>query len=136
MPRLDIEAPAEKWHKIMGHAGQPAIEHLEEAVTGAKVTNLNTTSKVIDCEDCSLAKAHEIISRRSDTENPADEPLERVAYDLIPMTRGYNGDKWVSHFYCTTTSSHFVYTHPRKGQATAIIEEFLAIIRSQYKHTV
>ena len=58
-PALDelIEVPM-----IMGHAGKQAIEHLEEAVTGAKVTNLNTAPKVIDCEDCSLGKAHEIIS--------------------------------------------------------------------------
>src|SRR5437764_411781 len=114
----------------MGHAGKQAIEHLEEAVTGAKVTNLNTAPKVIDCEDCSLGKAHEIISRRSDTENPANESLERVAYDLIPITRGYNGDKWVSHFYCTKIANHFVYTHPRKGQATDIIQEFLAMVRT------
>ena len=91
--RPTSEVSAARWHRIMAHAGPDAIDHLEQAVTGARVSG--SPPRTVDCEECALSKAHQIVSRRPNTENPANEPLERIAYDLIPMTTAYNKDQCV-----------------------------------------
>jgi hypothetical protein len=60
-PRQDSEATADQWHQRLGHAGPDALEHLLIAVAGAKLKGPST----IECEDCSLSKAHKLISRRT-----------------------------------------------------------------------
>jgi hypothetical protein len=44
----------------------------------------------------------------------------------------YNGDKWVSHFYCFVTGMDFVYTHRKKSDAFNVIKEFLEMIKTRY----
>ena len=125
---------AARWHAAMGHPGQAAISHLESAVTGATVSGRGPST--IDCEACSVSKAHQLISRRPDKEDPAAEPLARVAYDLIQFDSGYNQHVWVSHFYCYFSTMDFVYTHSHKSEATAIIGEFLSMVKNRYGRTV
>src|SRR5205823_5282481 len=82
---------------IMGHAGKDAIEHLQDTAEGAKIDGNAPALFTIDCEVCSVSKAHHIISRRREHEDPSTTPFHRVAYDLIKMIRGYNnGDRWIS----------------------------------------
>jgi hypothetical protein len=80
---------------------------------------------------CTLLKAREIVSRRSDKENPAAELLARVTF--LPA---YNSDQWVSHFTCCYTTMDFVYCHFRKHQALDTITEFLNIVKTRYGRTV
>ncbi len=81
-------------------------------VLGAVIQNSSILSK---CEICALSKAIEIVSRRSDKEDPANEPLARVAYDLIQLSTVYNNKKWISHFHCYFTGMDFIYTHAKKS---------------------
>jgi hypothetical protein len=118
----------------MAHAGSEAIGHLQRAVTGATVTG--QAPNTINCETCSLGKAHQLISRRSGKEEPAEKPLARSSYDLIEMAPAYNGEKWVSHFSCYYTSMDFIYTHHKKSQATEIVKEFLNMVRTRYNKKV
>lgn len=134
-PRKAIEATAERWHALLGHPGDEAIENLQQNALGAVVT-APATGVPTPCEPCALGTAHKIISRRSTQSEPAEKPLERVAYDLIPMDIGYNGDKWVSHFYCFVTGMDFVYTHRKKSHAFDVIEEFLKMVKTRYNRTV
>lgn len=53
----------------------------------------------------------------------ADKPLARIGYDLIQMEP--DGDRWTSHFRCFQATADFVYIHPRKNNAVAVIKEFL-----------
>jgi hypothetical protein len=87
-PRSDAEATADQWHQRLGHAGPDALEHLS-AVIGAKLKG----PSIIECEDCSLSKAHKQISRRT-TPRPST-PFEKVHFDLIQMSEGFNGDEWI-----------------------------------------
>jgi transposase InsO family protein len=113
----------------MGHPSAEAVERLENAATGVKITAGADTAI---CEPCRLSKAREIVSRRSDKEDPAEAPLARVAYDLINFHEGYNGDNWVSHFTCCFTSMDFVYTYSSKNDALSVITEFVNMARNRY----
>jgi hypothetical protein len=93
-PRPDSEGTADQWHQRLGHTGPNALEHLPTSVTGTKLTDGPST---VQCETCSTSKAHKLISRRP---APRATPLfERVHLDLIQMTEGFNGDKWILHLY-------------------------------------
>jgi hypothetical protein len=133
-PRPPVTRSAAHWHAALGHPGPEAIAHLEGAVNGVTVDGKALTTA--QCETCALLKAREIVSRRSDKEDPAAEPLARVAYDLIPFSPAYNGNQWVSHFTCCYTTMDFVYCHFRKHQALDTIAEFLNIVKTRYDRTV
>lgn len=47
-----------------------------------------------------------------------------------------NRDQWVSHFSCATTDFNLVFTHPRKSDATGIIQKALNIIETRYNGKV
>lgn len=133
-PRPQAAKSAAQWHTALGHPGPDAISHLETAVDGIAVTGQAPTT--IQCEVCSLSKAHHVISRRSEKEDPAEDPLARVAYDLISLSTAYNGYKWVSHFTCYQTTMDFVYCHARKSQALDTIREFLNMVRTRFGRRV
>ena len=80
-PRPDITGSAAKWHTILGHLGPEAIAHLKSVAEGAIVTG--KAPSIIECETCSLSKAHKLVLKRIEKEDPADKPLARVTYDLI-----------------------------------------------------
>jgi Reverse transcriptase (RNA-dependent DNA polymerase) len=132
-PRSTLKATATEWHRILGHPGPDTIAHLEKAVDNVRVTG--TAPSTIECETCAQSKARQVVSRRAGQEEPAGEPLERVGYDLIPVEPAYNRDKWVSHFRCFQTGADFVYTHPRKNDAVAVIKEFLNMAKTRYGAT-
>jgi hypothetical protein len=115
----------------MGHPGAEPLSHLEEHTTGAKIEK--STEPSTPCEACAVSKATEIVSRRTAKTPAADEPMARVAYDLVHMTPAYNNNQWISHFRDYYTKMDFVYTHHTKGQATAIVENFLNLINTQYQ---
>jgi hypothetical protein len=133
-PREPISASIERWHTVMGHLGLEPLSHLEEHTTGAKVEK--TTLPMTPYEACVVSKASEIVSRRTAKTPAADEPMARVAYDLIPMKPAYNNNQWISHFRDYHTKMDFVYTHHTKGQAIAIVEDFLNLIKTQYQLSI
>ena len=82
------EASPNIWHQWLGHIQPTTITHLPVLANGAKLVKGPAT---IECEVCSVSKAHEIVSRRP---NPrAVKPYERIHIDLIQMTEAYNGDR-------------------------------------------
>src|SRR5438034_10839570 len=91
-PRVDKIASAQDWHLKLGHAGPEAVAHLPEAVIGAKLDGRGPST--VECETCALSKAKQIISRHPI--QPEEKPFERIHWDLISMTRAYNGDRYIS----------------------------------------
>jgi transposase InsO family protein len=90
----------------------------------------------IDCEACSLSKAHKQISRRPASR--AKEPFEKVHFDLIQMTEGFNGDKWILHFLDDKTRMNFVYTLPDRTQNSVLttVRQFVAFIERQFDYKI
>ena len=118
-----VRATAIKQHKILGYAGSDAIKQLPKYINSAELTELITERAPlkIECETCSIAKHTQQISRRREHEFPATRPFERLAFDIISLGEpGYNGDKYIMHFYCMYSKFNFVYTAKNKDKATVL----------------
>jgi hypothetical protein len=105
-------------YRVLRHASPEVISHVLQAVADVNIDNSQPNSpSTIDCQTCSLAKATEIVSRRSEVEYPkSDTPFDRTSWDLIILESGYNGDRYVSHFQCRKTLFNVVYTITRKTE--------------------
>jgi hypothetical protein len=126
-PRPDEQASPEKWHLKLGHAGPEAISHLSEAATGVKLIRGPSTT---ECETCSVSKATRIISRRASPRGT--NPYERVCWDLIQMSKAYNGDKWISHMRCDRTCMNHIYTQRSKKQSLPTMQRFVKWVYRRY----
>jgi hypothetical protein len=118
-------------HKILGHASPEVIEHVE----GHDITMNNTVQSpnTISCESCSLAKATEVVSRRTGVEEPENgTPFDRVVWDMISLNEAYNGHRYVSHFQCRQTKFNMVYTHAKKTDSLAFFEKTWNLIENVY----
>ena len=126
MARKPIGAIATKQHKILGYAGPNAIEQLLKYVNGVELAELEELTNKraplkIECEACLLVKHTQQISRRREHEYLATRPFERLAFDIITLGElGYNGDRYVMHFYCTYSKFNFMYTAKNKDKATVL----------------
>ncbi|OXV09936.1 hypothetical protein Egran_02301 [Elaphomyces granulatus] len=116
------------WHKRLAHLGKDMVNKLPNYCEGVQLvptTEINPT-----CEVCRLTKAQRKISRRPTT--PATEFMERVHFDLIQMTPGYNGDNWGLHFLEESTRMNYMYTYPSKADTVKTIKAFYAFVETQY----
>ena len=123
MARKLVGAIATKWYKILGYAGPDAIKQLPEYVNSAELEELTTERAPIkiECEVCLLAKYTQQISQRREHKHLATRPFERLAFDIITLGElGYNGDRYVMHFYCTYSKFNFIYTAKNKDKATVL----------------
>jgi hypothetical protein len=75
----------------MRHPGAEPLSYLKEHTTGAKIEK--STEPLTPCEACAVSKATEIVSQRIGKTPTADEPIARVAYDLIYITPTYNNNQ-------------------------------------------
>ena len=118
-------------HRVLGHASPEVIEH----VSGDDITIDNSipSPTTIDCQTCSLSKATEIVSRRTDVEELENGiPFDRTTWDMIEMSKGHNGDRYVSHFQCRQYLFNLVFTHPKKSDAFQFFEKAINLIETQY----
>ena len=121
-----VGAIATKWHKILGYIGPNAIKQLPKYINSvelaelAEITNKRAPLK-IECEAFLLAKHTQQISRRREHEHLATRPFERLAFDIITLEElGYNGDRYMMHFYCTYSKFNFIYIAKNKDKATVL----------------
>jgi hypothetical protein len=129
-----------KWelHQALGHPGPKIIDKIPGAVQGLRIKPDSAPApSTIDCDTCSRTKATEIVSRRTTVEDPTNgKPFDRVCWDMIQLEPAFNGDKWVSHFYCTDHLFHLVYTHARKSEAPEIMETAIALIKNSFGYDI
>jgi hypothetical protein len=119
-------------HVILAHASPEVISHVKHAADDITIDSSIPCPATIQCPTCSVSKATEIVSRRTEVEDQATDSFDRISYDLIPLKTAYNGNHWVSHFHCTTKAFNIVYTHRSKSESTAIVEEVLNLIKNKY----
>ena len=122
------------WHQAMGHPNYSVIQRLPTSTLDCYL--IDTPSAPESCETCMLSKASRIISRRSTREHESTRPLQRLHYDLIQMDEASNGDCWASHFVCSYTSYHWLWTHRTKGQATSYIDRMIKLAINQYQRPI
>ena len=85
---LISEAPAEIWHRRLGHIYHGAMAKLPQMVDGIAITG--SQANEASCLPCELAKVQSQISRRP--AQRARRPGERVHLDLIDNMPAYNGN--------------------------------------------
>ena len=131
-------ATVDHWHQLLAHPSNDVIQHLDAAAEGVRIINQGTVPKTHECETCALSKMHRIVSRSHEKEenSPTNAPFFRISYDLIAMTTAMNGQKWVSHFACTTHDFNLVYTHKSKDEASAMVRHAINVIRTRYNGKV
>jgi transposase InsO family protein len=127
------KAPAAIWHERLAHCGPEVLEHLPTSVTGVRLVDGPTTT---ECEVCGVSKAHKVISRRPSPQ--AEESFDRVHWDMIHFSEGFNGDRYASYFLDDKTRMNWVYTHSEKTQQVLldIFEEFTAYIERQFSKKI
>jgi hypothetical protein len=87
------KAPATVWHERLAHYNPEVLKHLPTSVIGVKLVDGPTTT---ECETCGISKAYKVISRRPSLQ--AEEPFERVYWDMIYFQEGFNSDRYASYF--------------------------------------
>ena len=123
MARKLIGATATKQYKILGYIKPNTIKQLLKHVNSVELEELTTERALIkiECEVCLLVKHTQQISRRREHEHLATRPFERLAFDIVTLRElGYNGDRYVMHFYYTYSKFNFIYTAKNKDKATVL----------------
>jgi hypothetical protein len=80
-----------------------------------------------------LAKAHKIVSRRTEGQEPANNnPFNRMTYNLIDLCNGsaYNGDNWVSYMGCSKSGFQLSTTYRTKSEALAILDATIDFVEA------
>jgi len=86
-------------HQVLGHASPEVISHVATAGNDITIDKSGPTLSTIECETCSVSKATEIVSRRTEVEDSENGvPFDRTTWDMIEMNTGFNRDRYVSHF--------------------------------------
>ena len=127
---LISEAPAEIWHRRLGHIYHESMAKLPQMVDGIAITG--SQANEASCLPCELAKAQSQISRRP--AQRARRPGERVHLDLIDNMPAYNGNRYCCHFMDDATRLHVVYTLNNRHQAEVMntIRAFVSLMKTQW----
>ena len=80
-------------HVILAHASPEVISHVKHAVDDITINSSNPCPTTIQCSTCSISKATEIVSRRTEIEDEATGLFDRISYDLIQLKTAYNGSQ-------------------------------------------
>lgn len=125
------KASADIWHRRLGHLYAGQLDKLAKMVDGMEIKGPILPTKDHDpelCETCQLTKARRQISRR--VVGRSYGRFGRVHFDLVQISEGYNGDRWMTHFYVEGIRLHAVYTHRRKNGVQKAVRAFTAMARN------
>ena len=124
-------------HRVLGHASPDVISHVEDATVDVTIDIASPAPSTIDCETCSVSKATEIISRRTEVDEPENGiPFDRTTWDMVELTTRYNGDRYMSHFQCRQFLFNLVFTHRRKSDALQYFNKAMKHIENHFNEKV
>ena len=87
-----VKLTAARLHHILGHPSPDVIKHIEKAVADVTVDHSEPAPSTINCETCSVSKATQVISRRTEVDEPENGiPFDRMTWDMVGFNPGYNG---------------------------------------------
>ena len=118
---------------MLAYLGLKAIQHLKDLVVDIIVDSSEPCPCKIDCETCMLAKAHKMVSSRTEGQELAnDNPFNRMTYDLIDLCNrsAYNRDNQVSHMGCAKSGFQLGTTYYTKSEALAILDATIDFVEA------
>jgi hypothetical protein len=68
---------------ILAYVSPEVILYIKDVVDDITINSSNPYLIIIQCPTCSISKATEIILRRTEVEDEATGPFDRISYDLI-----------------------------------------------------
>jgi Reverse transcriptase (RNA-dependent DNA polymerase). len=130
---LVSSATAERWHRRLGHMYDQRVERLSSMVEGVQIIGLsddNAQDNPERCETCQLTNARRQISRRQ--QGQTFGKYGRIHFDLVQFDTGYNGHKWMTHFYAEGVRLHVAFTHEKKSGCQEAVKHFCSYAKTQW----
>ena len=133
-PLETTEASAEIWHRRLGHVAPRVVRKAADMVDGIRIkgdsleSTISESTETSICEVCKLSHASRQTSRR-----PIGQTFGRYGrfhFDLVQFPPGYNGHKWMTHFYIEGIRFHWLYTHTFKSECREAVRMFIALIKN------
>ena len=131
------------WHRRLGHLSLRNIKETEKLTTGISYNEKNAPPKLSNiCEPCELAKPLRHV--RKSTNSRPRRPLDSISVDVVminPIGKILINNFWTSVKYCTmftdaATSARWGYFHHNKNEAGDAIQNFNALMKTQYDAVV
>jgi hypothetical protein len=119
--RKSITKSATDLHYLMACAGPETIAHLASSTTGIEMVE-GRAPQTHECDACGTSKATQVISRRSDHEQPATRSFEKVAFDIIELYEPtIDQTVYIYHFLCTFSKFNIVLLSKDKKKTSIIL---------------
>ena len=118
---------------MLAHPSLRAIQHFKDLVVDILIDNSKPYPCKTDYKTCMLAKAHKIVSRRTEGQEPTnDNPFNRITYNLIDLCNksAYNRDNWVSYIRCSKSGFQLGTTYYTKSEALAILDATINFVEA------
>ena len=124
-------------HRVLAHASPEVISHIHGPDHGINIDKLERAPEITKCMPCSLAKSKRIVSRQGSPEVPrSGSPFHTLFWDAITMEEAFNGDRYVSHFYCPDSKFNFTFTCRAKTEFKYTLRTTLQLIKKQWDYEV
>lgn len=138
--RRPTQGNKELWHRRLGHAGQAAIDRIEDASRGGQLNEDHADPKHL-CARCSVSKFRSVISRRSRSlreEAPLlATPFAVLHSDLIcPTIPAFDHSTVYQHDFCEVTKIHGGKALQSKADWPGALINRVSFIERQYKTSV
>ena len=118
---------------MLAHLSLKAIQHLKDLAVDIIVDSSKPCPCKIDYETCMLAKAHKIVSRRTEGQELANNnPFNRITYNLIDLCdrSAYNRDNQVSYIRCAKSGFQLSTTYYTKSEELAILDATINFVEA------
>ncbi|KAI0992461.1 hypothetical protein K3495_g15724, partial [Podosphaera aphanis] len=126
-----------KLHQILAHASPEVVTHINGPDFKINIDKSVLSPKTNKCIPCSLAKSKRLVSRQTGSEIPrSGRPFHSICWDAIIMEEAYNGDRYVSHFYCPDSHFNFTFSCKSKVEFKLSVRTVLQLIKTQWKYEV
>ena len=124
-------------HQIMSHASPEVISNINGPDHGINIDKSDPAPKTSKCVPCSLAKSKNIISRKSGSEIPrSGQPFHTLCWDAMVLEEAYNGDRYVSHFYCPDSHFNFIFPCRSKTNFKQSLQTVIQLIKTQWQRNI
>ena len=127
---LDISL--ETWYKCLNHPYKQAVQHLSCIIWEMSIIDADAIKVFInlECEVCKFNKIKKIILRYSIKKFL--KPYERVHFNIVKYTEGFNRNNYIFHFYCESMKMNHIYINTYKSSSLHIIKDFTAYIKKRF----
>ena len=122
---------------MLAHASSEVFSQIHGPDHKINVDKSERTPEVTKCIPCSLSKSKRIVSRQGSPEIPrSGSPFHTLFWDAIVIEKAFNGDRYISHFYCPDSKFNFTFACRAKTEFKYTLRTILQLIKKQWSYEV